>query len=872
MSQDNEEPAAKAQRLRTEAGEKLAQHDALPAEQLLSQVIPLDRKLQQWDRLAEDQAAIAKVQVSLGLFTSALENYEAAWNRYRQTGDHAAEVRVMNGIGNFYVGMGEFERGASILKEALDLSRIANNDEPDGETAMSLGDAYERAGEHDDALNAYASALAVFNKRRYSPAIVRAQSRIGLAYAELGRRDEALGTYSTIETVLASVENVLVKAEFDYNKGRMLRMLGDWTGAAAAYRDGIGMLEGLPGRDRNDQTNDALIRLYTALGRAYAHSFAFGLARQNYIEAYTRAKDAGAKIPIGYLLVAIADCERKLSLVNPAQENGIEANTLYEQAITLFSRIGCVSGEALADERLGALKEDQGDTEAALSLYRRSFELCAGGVGEFKRWEEDEEFLRLREDPTPGVLSFADDTFWYEPLVAALAREGRAEEALFDYEEGKAASIARELRSFPLSFRERDESASVGPIVTKFGEERIDEAALSFQKGLNTDQKDVQLISTEERDLTNLKEELRGEATSLSQKYGPLEMLFRAPALSETELRAALPYGAVVLDYLLSEDRIIIFVVSFDGMGRQVPINVVEVPAYKDIVLGKVRQFELMLRERIHTMGSGYVQTTDIERISEELYNYFLRPVERLFTQRVIIVPPKELEDFPFHALTRSTSEGLKPMIEIADVSYLPYLGAIKSLQPSPRSVGTVVAVGNPRGNDWPLDFELRDIRSFFRGATVSVSQNANERQLFGSEGDVLQLSTDFVTDTVFPGRSAFVLSNGSITNPDALVPVGNFLRLPDYPVVYLSDERRDESGLRPFHAALLLMNGASDVILAMRPTEPKAAKFFSEKFYSGLAKGSGVSDAYRAAVVAMSTTPAFAPPYEWSQIFRFGK
>ena len=346
LSQDNEDPAAKAQRLRSEAGQSLAQHDDLLAEQLLSQVLPLDQQLQQSDRLAEDQATAARVQMSLGLFRSGLDNYEAAWKHYRQVGDHTAEIRAMNGIGNFYVGMGDFEQGIDLLKDAVDVSKLSSSNEPDPETCMNLGNAFLWSGQYENALNQFAAALGTFNKRRYPPAIVRAMSRIGYAYAKLGMRDEALGTYSSIENMLASVQNVLVKADFDYNRGKTLEPLGEWTAAAESFRHGIATLDGLPSHDRNDQANSELILLYTSLGKVYAHNFAFAIARQNYIEAYTRAKDAGKKIPIGYLLIAIADCERKIGAVNPGQESSIAASTLYEQAITLFSRIGNSSGSS----------------------------------------------------------------------------------------------------------------------------------------------------------------------------------------------------------------------------------------------------------------------------------------------------------------------------------------------------------------------------------------------------------------------------------------------------------------------------------------------------------------------------------------------
>ena len=604
----------------------------------------------------------------------------------------------------------------------------------------------------------------------------------------------------------------------------------------------------------------------------YAHNFAYQLAKQSFIEAYSLAKDAGKKIAIGYLLIAIADCEQKITAVNPDQQSSIAAGTYYEQAVTLFSRTGNVSGEAYANYKLGTMKEEEGNTDGALTFYRRAFELRNNQAGEFNNWGDDEEFIGIREGPITNGTAFAKETFWYEPLVVLLARQGRAEEALDIYEQGKAKFLSVELRSFPLEYRDKSAEQAAESMQRQLQLECVQEAELAYQKGLNANQRDAQRIASLAADITSAKNNLTSAASALSQKYPQLEILARTPTFQETELRSALSYGTVVLDYLIADDRIVIFVISFDGMGRQIPVNVVEVPAYKDIVLEKIRQYDLMLHEHIHSIGTGYFQTTDLERLSQELYNYFLRPVERLFVQRVVIVPPREMEGIPFHAFTRSTNEGIKPMIEIADVSYLPYLAAVKSLQLPPRFTNTVIAVGNPRGNDWPLDFELRDIRSFFRDATVYVSQNANEKQLFDSFGDVLQISTDFATDTIFPGRSTFVLSSGSITDPDADIPVADFLRLHPFPVVYLSDRQSAESGLKPIHAALLMMNGTSNVILTMGPSEAKANKFFSEKFYSALSKGANVNDAYRSALVAMSKSSNFNAPYQWSQFFKYGK
>ncbi|MGA7159437.1 MAG: CHAT domain-containing protein [Bacteroidota bacterium] len=872
IGQDNGDPVVKSSELRAEVVEYVNTHDYLHAEKLLTEILPLDQQLQQWNRLAEDRSTVARIQASLGLFSNAIENNSEARTYYRQVGDHAAEVRSMDAIGDLYVGLGDFENGIDVLKDALAVSKLSSNNEPDPETSMNLGNAFLWSGQYENARDQFVSALAIFNKRRYSPAIVRALSRVGFTDAKLGRQEEALGTYATVENIVSSVPNVIVKGDFNYDQGRTLQSLGKWSLAARSFHDGIAILENLPRNDKNEQTNDLLIRLYTALGKVYARNFAYQLAKESFIEGYTLAKDSGEKIAIGYLLIAIADCERKISAIRPDQQASIAAGTYYEQAMTLFSRIGNVSGEAYANYKLGALKEEEGNTDAALTLYRRAFELISDQTGEFNDWAEDEEFLGLRDGAITDGVPFSGETFWYEPLVVALARQGRAEEALDIYEQGKAKSLSTQLRSFPYEFREKNMGQAVESVRRQMQTLSIKEAELEHQRGLNTNQRDAERMASLANDVTSASSELSNSASGLSRKYPQLEILFRTPTVEESELSSAVSSGTVVLDYLVAKDRILIFVISFDGMGRQMPVNVVEVPAYKDIVLEKADQYDVMLDKHLRTIGSGSFQSADIERLSEELYNYFLRPVERFFIQRVVIVPPREMEGIPFHSFIRLAGDETKPLIEIADVSYLPYLAAVKSLQPPPRSTNAVIVIGNPRGNNWPLDFELRDVRSFFREATVLVSQNANEKQLFDSFGDVLQLSTDFATDSLFPGRSTFVLSSGSITAPDAYIPIASLLRLHPFPVVYLSDQREFASGLTPMHAALLMMNGSSDVILTMKPTESKASKFFSERFYSSLAKGSNVNDAYRSALVAMSKSPVFSQPYQWSQFFEFGK
>ncbi len=870
LGNDNEDPRTKSQRLRTEAAELISRHEYLRAEESLSEVLLLDEELQQWDKLAGDRFTAAKVECYLGFFSRSIEHYTQAMQFSREAGDHATEILILNALGNLHVGLGEFETGIGLLTDAWGVSKLSTAG--DAETAMNLGDAYVLTTQNEKALEQYSTAASLYAGRNYAPTTAGALSRVGYVSAKLGMRNEALTAYAAAENLVGSTVNVLVKGRFYYERGKTYELLGEWSSAAQSFRDAIGMLEDLPRSGKNEETGRLLTLLYTALGKVYSHNFTYLPAKESYIEAYSLAKDLGNKNAVGYLLIAIADCERKLSAVNPTQEASIAASTYYEQAATLFSRVGNTAGEAYGYYKLGTMKDEEGNMEAAFMFFRRSFELCISHEGEFRDRNDDAEFFELRDGASLAGLPFNADTYWYEPLMVALALRGRAAEALSVYEQGKMKNLAPMIRSIPFEWKDRVLQQSLQSFLTKHNGVAMKEAEYGYQRGLDTKLRDGQHLARLQQELSTEKSELQAGAGSLAQQYPRLEALVRTPTIQESDLRTALSYGTMVLDYAITENRILIFVVTFDGPGRQGPIGVIEVPVYKDIIMEKLQRFGMMLREGVYSIGTGYTQRTDIERLSEELYNYFLRPVERLFVQRVVIVPPRGMEGIPFHAFTRRTNEGTKSLIELLDVSYLPYLSAVKALQPAPRFINAVVAVGNPRGNNWPLDFELRDVRSFFRNATVSVSQNANDRQLFESSGDVLQLSTEFNTDTLFPGRSTFVLSSGSITNPGSHISVANLCRLYPYPIVYLSDQQSAESGLTPLYATLLMLNGSSYVILNLRPSEAKVNKLFSERFYSSLSKGMSANDAYRAAVVGLSRSRNFSSPHAWSQFFKFGR
>ncbi|MBI3788308.1 MAG: CHAT domain-containing protein, partial [Ignavibacteriales bacterium] len=254
------------------------------------------------------------------------------------------------------------------------------------------------------------------------------------------------------------------------------------------------------------------------------------------------------------------------------------------------------------------------------------------------------------------------------------------------------------------------------------------------------------------------------------------------------------------------------------------------------------------------------------------LYDYLLRPVDPLFERNLVIISSPEFENFPFHTIERQDRNGtVKYLVEITSVDYLPSLSAFKFKTASSPRMSDVVAMGNPTGKNWSIDYELRDIRSFFKEAKVLISREASWEKLQAAKADVLHLSTEFLMDE---GRSALgviALSNGQAGGESIKVSFEKLSELQAAPVIVLSNQTGQGTGLAPAHAVLLRLNGTSDVFLNAWYADRKAAKFFSEFFYTHLANGLAPGDAYRQALLNLIRTKDVNHPHSWGQFFHFG-
>ena len=85
------------------------------------------------------------------------------------------------------------------------------------------------------------------------------------------------------------------------------------------------------------------------------------------------------------------------------------------------------------------------------------------------------------------------------------------------------------------------------------------------------------------------------------------------------------------------------------------------------------------------------------------------------------------MEGFPFHVIEQQDRRNnVRYVIELTSVDYIPSLASLRYRTASASHIHNIVAFGNPAGKNWSIDYELRDVRSFFRGATLRIGIEAS--------------------------------------------------------------------------------------------------------------------------------------------------
>ncbi|HMK39482.1 MAG TPA: CHAT domain-containing protein [Bacteroidota bacterium] len=832
----------------TSGNAAILRDDYRAAKEHIFAALALDEGLNRRTRVAEETRLLGDIASAGASFDSALEWYARSSGEFRALADRSGVRDITLRVAALRRTMGEERKAFTMYVEALRLARVFHDDEGvrDIQWAMlpcvrSLDEKEQESDILRELLQGYTAAGDVGHQAAVF--LARGDGEFALRSFDRGAEEylRALMLADQARDSLLAVRSVLRLAMASEGAGRLRDALTNFG-------------ECLKRADRTRGAAEARMEALIRVGNLYLRGRQFAEAVRFFRAALSAAHASGNTLTEGYLLLQMGNCD--------AESSRESALRNYKAGMDLCRESRSGAGMAYSSLCMGNLFLKNNQPTDALQYFKRGIEQSESVAAS----RPDDDLLLACEQAYFGArrtplydevidillrLGRYDEAFWYadrrnnwelHAVLGALDAQPRNDtlRALLDvYRDARAREIGAERRCLELA---------------KAGGGKAERAASA-----RTEQEKAFAAMNE-------------AAEAVARKGKPFEPFVRIASVGLTEVGKALPPGTALVEHILTRRSLYAFVVT--GARSGVYVSAFE----KDRVFDLSREFIDLLRLRETYADSTREQQTPLEarlrELNSPLYEAFIQPIEGAIAgvPDLNVVLPTEVAGLPLHALARGAQRPGGYLAEGHAVSYLPSASSVMLPRAAGARIKEVVGLGCPGGTSWDVEYELRDIRAFYKDVRLYFEAQASLATLQKEHEDLLHLALRFSFNDPRPGNSFFMLSDGESAESMKRTPLGELLSLPPVSAVVVSDLDEQRLGIRPAEPYLFLANGTPQVVFTSMVPSRKAKKFFGEIFYTALLAGGDVRTAFRKAQLEMIKTGEYASPCTWSPFFLWGR
>ena len=376
--------------------------------------------------------------------------------------------------------------------------------------------------------------------------------------------------------------------------------------------------------------------------------------------------------------------------------------------------------------------------------------------------------------------------------------------------------------------------------------------------------------------LTEARDQYEAHRLSLSERHSTAVSLLGIGSVRARAVRRVLEPGEVLVEYLVTPERVIIFAVTRDD------VRAVESPISDGNLMSRVR----LARDLLGRQEAGGAR---LQTVLERLHGVLIAPAARaagLYEARqLVLVSHGILNYLPFAAL-RDTVTG-RYLAQDFSIVRAPSAGALSALRDGPSTAPSGLArepsatVLVPFPDELPASrAEAESLRRGLQRLTSLLGDRATERQArLALEGDgYVHIATHGVMNARNPLFSRLELYPGESTGgprDDGRLEVHELLELKILaPLVYLSG---CETGLGSARATrfspgedyatlaqAFLYAGAGNVLATLWRIDDEAAAVFADRFYRHM-RSATPGEALRRTQLEMIEESTFGAPYFWA-------
>jgi CHAT domain-containing protein/Tfp pilus assembly protein PilF len=865
---------------------------------------------------------MASVQKDRGEYGRSAELYEQALETRRLTGDRRGEAADLNNLGLVSEALGDLKGAEAHFNRSLELNREDGRQRQVANNLTNLANLATRRGEYEAALDLYHEALALRRETGDRRGEALDRQNLGLLHLSWGDYPAARASLEASLAILEELDIPLWQAEVRADLAAVHTAIGQLQTAGSLLTQAMAEAGG----DEYLGPTLAMQRadLLTELNQLDEAATLYREAEAGYARLNDAAGQAEAQTGLGYLYLSREDYDRaeeafiralrvheSLGDARPAAMARVRlgdarflrgdtagARMAYRAALTGFRGFGDAVGESVAMGALAELELETGAFTQAETRYGAALARIEGQPVAPIRWH-----LRFgrgmalrgqgRLDEAMAELQAAAEEV--EAIGTAIpAGERRygymedkwrlyAESAKTALEQGRtqaAFAMSERMRARQLvDLLARGRTSDPSPELDLLREEenlrrRItllnDElyASLRTRVGLREPPEPTAEVAEMRQSLVSARAEYRRLMSELEASRPEYAAFFSGSVATVPDVQRLLPPDAVLVEYLVSEEWTLAFVVSKDTVVAE------ELPVDRETLQQLIR----FLRGTLGPEDEDELWRTPLRR----LYTALLAPLEDSGhldgADLIIFAPHGELHYLPFQALLRPGPEGEGFLVQSYDIAYTPSASAWLELAQRERETGGRGLLAMAPQPD-ALVNSAQEVQRISRGDTLAevlVGSRATEGRFASLAPDrrILHLATFGVLNTRNPLFS-YVQLNPDETTDGRLEAHEVFgLQLNADLVVLSACQTALGSGMRrdvpPGDDWVGLVRsflhaGARRVLATLWPVDDEATALLMERFYSGLENGGSMTRSLANAQRVMLHETTHSNPFYWA-------
>jgi CHAT domain-containing protein/Tfp pilus assembly protein PilF len=839
-----------------ETGEQaIASGNAKVALETFTRALPQAEALQDDDLIARTLAGLGWGQWASAQYQPSLESRTRSLDLYRRRKNVAREAYLLRAVGESLYALGRYDESLERYWQGIETSRRAGVKREEGLLLADIGSTYRNLGRLDEANEVLEQSLVVLKTLNVPGDLTQPLVILGIVSRARGEYERAIAYYTEAIATARLAKDRRWQSQIVGNLGNVYLDLGRYDRAAELYRQSLVIAEEIGYTTQVGFNHQNLGNVLNMAGRPAEAAPHFEAALNIFRPANRRAQIATTLINIGVLRLradrdfpgAKAALEEALAISREIKEEDSEGFALmnlgdtelndrrYDLALGRYDEALAAIGSSRNPEIEYQILEGRG---AALHRLGRLDEAIAA----LKASAAIVSDLRADVSSDVSKIAFLDTRqHVFLELASTLADAGRPEEALEAAEAVRARALADLMRDRELTTRPED-----GPTL----------AGLRRAIAQNAP----------EREVAAALERLRAGSRELASLVAA-----ESPRAEEAKAIAARLNGATILEYLVTEESVLAFVVQREAVRMK------RLEVGPDLLAGRVRD---LLAAIGRPSSRDLSQPDRLTPLTRELHRLVIEPLAEWLPADpdtpLIIVPHGPLMPLSFALLTDDAGT---PLVERHTISYAPALSVFRYTAPRVRARearATALIVADPAT---PKDAgverlpaslnEGRAVRQRFAAADAvllagAAATEAAVKRAAGSRR-VLHLATHGLVSEQRPLASSLLLAEGD--GEDGYLRADEVFGLSlNADLVVLSGcstglGRLSGEGLLGLTRAFFFA-GTASLIVSYWDISDVATVALMDRFYAGLSRGLGKAAALRAAQI--ETRKQYRHPALW--------